>query len=462
MSFLKELFGLNDPVLEYQTFSDYMTEEPLDVFYNNQKIGTIDKEVQIVDYTDKYDIMQTLPTTVYTIKYKKSDLDNLLESYGVKNVTAYKIFNGSDIAIYTSRPPRQTPITVELPIKLAVDDTNIQFSSTYSLEISETTSNIIQYEISQDILYDKLLDEFLATQPLLEFLSVEDTSMEDNTFTCVLANHGKHEKSVYVNDKYYIDVDVDITVTDNKLHDADFSRKALTEIFNANDIYKYYNITKINQNKSLSDKGLPVIDVAININYDTIDSQLATIITTYTDFLESKGYQIGDLKGYFLVEYSEGYITDSKLPDSTVEDITNTEDAVINNELMSLKQDYDENDGLAVESVANVTVGTLKELNEMIENPYSFSSYSTNVFIDDDYVATIESEAEYESANQLESASESVRESEFESELASQSESESVYDSTSESISQSESDSETDLESETVDTIEILSEKGKD
>lgn len=458
MSFFKELFGLNDPVLEYQTFSDYMTEEPLDVFYNNQKIGTIDKEVQIVNYTDKYDIMQTLPTTVYTIKYKKSDLDKLLDGYGVKNVTAYKIFNGSDVAIYTTHPPRHVPIKVELPIKLVIDDTNIQFSSTYSLEISETTSNIIQYEISQDNLYDKLLDEFLESQPLLEFLSVEDTSMEDNTFTCVLSNHGTHEKSVYVNDKYYIDVDVDITVTDNKLHDADFSRKALTEIFNANDIYKYYNITKINQNKSLSDNGLPVIDVAININYDTIDSQLATIITTYTDFLESKGYQIGDLKGYFLAEYSEGYITDSKLPETSVENVTNIEATSLDNELMSLKQDYDENNGLTVESVANVTVDTLKELNEMIENPYSFSSYSTNDFIDDDYVAAIESESE--SANQ--SASESVSESESESELASQSESESVYDSTSESISQSESDSETDLESETADTIEILSEKGKD
>lgn len=446
MSFFKELFGLNDPVLEHQTFSSYITEEPLDVFYDNQKIGTIDKEVQIVDYTDKHDVTQNLPTTVYTIKYKKSDLDDLLDGYGVKNVPVYKIFNGSDIAIYTSRPPRHLPIKVELPIELVVDNTKMKFSSTYLLEIGETTSNIIQYEISQDVLYDKLLDESLATQPLLEFLSVEETSMEDNTFTCVLSNHGTHEKAVYVNDKYYIDVNVDIAVNDNQLQDVDFSRQVLTEIFNADDIYKYYNITNINQNKSLSDKGLPVIDVTIDLNYDTIDSRLATIITTYTDFLESKGYQIGDLKGYFLAEYSEGYITDSKLPDSDVEDITNTEATSLDNELMSLKQDYDKNDGLTVESVANITVDTLKELNAMIENPYAFSSYSTNDFIDNNYVAAIES------VSQVESVSESVN----------QSESESVSDLTSESVSQSESDSETDLESETTDTIEILSEKGND
>ena len=43
MSFFKELFGLNDPVTEIQTFSDYITEVPLDVFYDNQKIGTIDQ-----------------------------------------------------------------------------------------------------------------------------------------------------------------------------------------------------------------------------------------------------------------------------------------------------------------------------------------------------------------------------------------------------------------------------------
>ncbi len=456
MSFFKELFGLNDPVTEIQTFSDYITEEPLDVFYDNQKIGTIDKEVHIVDYTDAHDVMQTLPTTIYTIKYKQSDLDKLLDGYGVLNITSYKVFNGSDIAIYTSRPPRHLPIKVELPIELSVNETDIKFSATHLIEISETTSNIIQYEISQDNLYDKLLDKFLNTQPLLEYLSVEETSMDDNKFTCVLSNSAKHEKAVYVNGKYYTNVDVDITVTNNTLHDADYPVKLLTELFSADDIYKYYNITNIEQDKQVTENGSPVITVTIELNYETIDKTLLTIITTYTDFLEEQGYQIGDLKDSFLAEYSEGYIKNSEVlgiqstDETYFSDLYGAKRYDNPNDIWLLKKQYDENDGLELDAILDITVEKLQNLNAVIENPYSFSSYSDNTMVDDNYVAAIELDSQNESDTS--NASEFVEASE----------SNHITESTNVTSKSSESDIINDINSETDDTIDILSEKGKD
>lgn len=468
MSFFKELFGLNDPVTEIQTFSDYITEEPLDVFYNNQKIGTIDKEVHIVDYTDTHDVMQTLPTTIYTIKYKQSDLDKLLDSYGVLNVTSYKVFNGSDIAIYTSRPPRHLPIKVELPIELSVNETDIKFSATHLIEISETTSNIIQYEISQDNLYDKLLDKFLEEQPLLEYLSVEETSMDDNKFSCVLSNSAKHEKSVYVNGKYYTTVDVDITVTNNNLHDADYSVKRLTELFSADDIYKYYTITDIKQDNQITENGSPVIAVTTELNDDTIDTTLLTIITTYTDFLEEQGYQIGDLKESFLAAYSEGYIANSKVTgnQSTKEtyfsDLYGAKRYDNPTDIWLLKKQYDENDGLELDAISDITVEKLQNLNAAIENPYSFSSYSDNTMVDDNYVAAIELDSQNESDDK--DNSEYNRTS---SDFEDATESGSIIKSTdvtneTHTSELSESDIINDINSETDDTIEILSEKGKD
>lgn len=468
MSFFKELFGLNDPVTEIQTFSDYITEEPLDVFYNNQKIGTIDKEVHIVDYTDTHDVMQTLPTTIYTIKYKQSDLDKLLDSYGVLNVTSYKVFNGSDIAIYTSQSPRHLPIKVELPIELSVNETDIKFSATHLIEISETTSNIIQYEISQDNLYDKLLDKFLDEQPLLEYLSVEETSMDDNKFTCVLSNSAKHEKAVYVNGKYYTNVNVNITVTNNTLHDADYPVKLLTELFSADDIYKYYTITNIKQDKQITANGSPVIDVTIELNYDTIDKTLSTIITTYTNFLEEQGYQIGDLKDSFLASYSEGYIKNSEIPgiQSTNEtyfiDLYGAKRYDNPNDIWLLKKQYDENDGLELDTILDIAVEKLQNLNAVIENPYSFSSYSDNTMVDDNYVAAIELDSQNESDDK--DNSEYNRTS---SDFEDATESGSIIKSTdvtneTHTSELSESDIINDINSETDDTIEILSEKGKD
>lgn len=461
MSFFKELFGLNDSITEIQTFSDYITEEPLDVFYDNQKIGTIDKEVHIVDYTDVHDVMQTLPTTIYTIKYKQSDLDKLLDGYGVMNITSHKVFNGSDIAIYTSRPPRHLPIKVELPIELSVNETNIKFSATHLIEVSETTSNIIQYEISQDNLYDKLLDKFLEEQPLLEYLAVEETSMEDNQFTCVLSNGAKHEKAVYVNDKYYTNVDVDITVTNDNLHDADYPIKFLKELFSSDDIYKYYTITNIEQDKHITENGSPVIAVTTELNYDTIDTTLSTIITTYTDFLEEQGYQIGDLKDSFLASYSEGYIKNSEIPgiQSTNEtyfiDLYGAKRYDNPNDIWLLKKQYDENDGLELEAISDITVEKLQNLNAAIENPYSFSSYSDNTMVDDNYVAAIEFDSQTES-DDIDT-----------SELVETVKSNSIIESTNATSEthtreSSESDIINDINSETDDTIEILSEKGND
>ena len=127
-----------------------------------------------------------------------------------------------------------------------------------------------------------------------------------------------------------------------------------------------------------------------------------------------------------------------------------------------LKKQYDENDGLELDTILDIAVEKLQNLNAVIENPYSFSSYSDNTMVDDNYVAAIELDSQNESDDK--DNSEYNRTS---SDFEDATESGSIIKSTdvtneTHTSELSESDIINDINSETDDTIEILSEKGKD
>ena len=274
----------------YKTFSDYITDAPISVYFNNDKIGELNKYVDLITTENGFR---------YEIYYNQHELQKLLDSYGIGKINMFKIFNGVDVNMYAGRVPVSDTIVNRLPVRVnfeGLDSVNID----YKVNIIETTSNYIIYDFD----YDHILQTLDLEQ--YQWFNISDVSMDDDILVYHLSLKEYVTKPVLLDHLPAGELKVRLHIENGQVISDLYAYRDLLELVGDKLIRLCKRIKTVNPRHFSYGNKQEVILVTSEYDTTRFDAEELSLLTDFTLFLINNYINVTDTHVYqYLAEVEE-------------------------------------------------------------------------------------------------------------------------------------------------------------
>lgn len=293
MGFLDLFKAVEKPVKTeaYKNFGEYVSDQPLPVYYGENQLGTIPKIVAF-----ESDELETR----YDISYSTAKLNELLEDYGVLNTPQTRVFNGSDLVIYPGKVPASPKVKVPLDMVVNIAGTDITLYASFDVVVIETNSSIIRYEFRHQDLLNKVIDKYGQQYPVFDYINKGDYKalFADNKFTIVIEPPKTRLKTVKLDGNEIGVIEIGLELLDTfDMSDVSIDVQDVMDAFKdvINQLeFKHRKVKEINLDcYGILDKH-PHINIVSEFDYETIDPVLLEVTSLFYDYIkdQTKNFKI--------------------------------------------------------------------------------------------------------------------------------------------------------------------------